>query len=78
MSVADGVLSGSGLESASVLLGLMGDDIGVVCLKGLDCVGGPCDAVESRRRKGELRGEVPKPRGDGLYPEDMAWRFLGG
>ena len=52
--VADGVLSGCGLEKLSRLLGLKGDESGVVCLSGLDC-----DVVESRRRNGELRGEEP-------------------
>lgn len=54
VSVADGVLSGCGLEKLSRLLDLKGDESGVVCLSGLDC-----DVVESRRRKGELRGEEP-------------------
>lgn len=54
VSVADGFLSGCGLEKLLRSLGLKGDESGVVCLSGLDC-----DAVESRRRKGELRGEDP-------------------
>lgn len=54
VSVADSVLSGCGLERLSWLLGFKGDESGVVCLSGL-----VCDVVESRRRKGELRGEEP-------------------
>lgn len=65
----DDALSGCGLLGLSCLSNLMGDESGVVCRRGLDWG----DAAESRRRKGELRMELPWLKGDGLYP-GVAWK----
>jgi len=40
----------------------VGDAVGVVCRRGEGETG------DSGRRKGELRGELPYPSGEGLYP----------